>query len=129
MKPIIVSETYPYKLDLAWEIISDLKRSDWVPGVENITLDGDVRSFTMEGMGEIKEKILLCDEQKKILQYSAIQTSIPIKHHLATIELAEIKEGFLLKWTVEIQPSSYIPAIEQSVLVSLKELHKVLKAI
>ena len=65
MKPIIVSETYPYKLDLAWEIISDLKRSDWVPGVENITLDGDVRSFTMEGMGEIKEKILLCDEQKK----------------------------------------------------------------
>ena len=82
MKPIIVSETYPYKLDLAWEIISDLKRTDWVPGVENITLNGDVRSFTMEGMGKIKEKILLCDERKKILQYSAIQTSIPIKHHL-----------------------------------------------
>ena len=69
MKPIIVSETYPYKLDLAWEIISDLKRTDWVPGVENITLNGDVRSFTMEGMGKIKEKILLCDERKKILQY------------------------------------------------------------
>ena len=129
MEPIIVSEPYPYKIDLAWEIISDLKRSDWVPGVNSIILNGDVRSFTMEGMGKIKEKILLCDDQKKILQYSAIQTSIPIDHHLATIELAEIQEGFILKWTIEIEPIKYISALEQSVLMALKELHKVLKGI
>ena len=129
MKTLNLTENLSHKASVVWEVISDISRTDWVPGVDKISLNEDTREFFMEGMGKIKEKILLCDERKKILQYSAIQTSIPIKHHLSTIELAEIKEGFLLKWTVEIEPSSYIPAIEQSVLMSLKELHKVLKAI
>ena len=72
-----------------------------------------IRSFTMEDMGRIKEKIIICDSKTKVLQYSAIQTSIPIKYHLATIELAEIKKGTLLKWVTEIEPFEFGISIEK----------------
>ena len=129
MKPIIVSESFPKEINLVWKIISDLKRCDWVPGVKNITLERKIRSFTMEGMGRIKEKIIICDTKTKVLQYSAIQTSIPIKHHLATIKLAEIKNGTLLKWVTEIEPFEFGIFIEKNMLKSLTQLRIVLAEI
>ncbi len=83
----------------------------------------------MEDMGRIKEKIIICDTKTKVLPYSAIQTSIPIKHHLATIELAEIKNGTLLKWVTEIEPFEFSIAIEESMLKSLTQLRIVLAEI
>ena len=65
-----------------WEILSDVGRCDWVPSIENITLSDDCRYFEMKGMGKITEKILKCDEQEMILQYSAIETPVPIEHIL-----------------------------------------------
>ena len=129
MKPIVVSESFPKEINLVWKIIRGLKRCDWVPGVKNITLEGKIRSFTMEGMGRIKEKIIICDTKTKVLQYSAIQTSIPIKHHLATIKLAEIKNGTLLKWVTELEPFKFGIAIEESMLKSLSQLRIVLAEI
>ena len=64
-----------------YDIISDPTNSSWVPTVEEISLDGDVRSFSMEGMGELKENLKI-DHDNKIFQYSAIQTPAPIEHHL-----------------------------------------------
>ena len=55
-----------------WSILSDVGRSDWVPTIDKITLDGDCRLFDMEGMGTITEKILLKDDEKMILQLSLI---------------------------------------------------------
>ena len=83
----------------------------------------------MEGMGKIKEKIIICDTKTKVLQYSAIQTSIPIKHHLATIELAGIKNGTLLKWVTEIEPFEFGIFIEKNMLKSLTQLRIVLAEI
>ena len=70
-----------------WSILSDVGRCDWVPTIDKITLDGDCRLFEMEGMGTITEKILLKDNEKMILQYSAIETPAPIEHHLATMKI------------------------------------------
>ena len=64
-----------------WSILSDISRSDWVPTINEITLDGECRIFEMEGMGIVKEKILLNDDSKMMLQYSAIETRTPIDHH------------------------------------------------
>ena len=41
-----------------WAILSDVGRCDWVPTIEKIVLDGDLRHFEMTGMGQITEKIL-----------------------------------------------------------------------
>ena len=83
MKTLTITESLNHNVSLVWEIISDLSRSDWVPGVDTIFLEEDTREFFMEGLGKIKEKILLCDHKNKILKYSAIESPVELNHHLA----------------------------------------------
>ena len=55
-----IHETTPFNVsgDHVWGVISNVSRCDWLPTVNHIDLDGDIRSFEMEGMGKIKERII-----------------------------------------------------------------------
>ena len=126
MKTIKEKEIFPVNAQAIWDIISDPTNSSWVPTVEEISLDGDVRSFSMEGMGEFKEKILKIDDDNKIFQYSAIQTPAPIEHHLATIQICPLdNDNCEFSWTTEIEPEIFAEGIHQGMLISLKELKKI----
>ena len=61
----VIEQTRIYSADIAivWNIISNLSRSDWVPGVERITLKEDTRIFEMQGMGDLVERIIKCDSE------------------------------------------------------------------
>jgi hypothetical protein len=126
MKTIELNELLAYPAHAVWEIISDITRSDWVPSVENITESGGVRSFSMDGIGEIREKILVNDPENMRLQYSAITTPNPIDHHLATIKLTEKDGKCSFTWTTEIAPEEVAPAVEQGMKISLDGLKQVL---
>jgi len=126
MQTLSFSENLEQDIQTVWEIISDLSRTDWVPGVNEIALNDDTREFFMEGMGKIKEKILLCDHENKVLKYSAIESPVELNHHLACIELSENEVGCEFKWTTEIDPGMYSSGIEQSMITSLKQLKKIL---
>ena len=58
MKVIEKTRIYPVDITIVWKIISNLSRSDWVPGVERITLKEDTRIFEMQGMGDLVERII-----------------------------------------------------------------------
>ena len=110
-----------------WDILSDVSRCDWVPTIDQMTLEGDCRVFEMEGMGKVKEQILLLDNDAMRLQYSAIETRTPLDHHLATMQISSIDAAsckFL--WTTEIEPEIFADAIHQGMLVSIDGLKKVL---
>ena len=98
-----------------------------MPGVEEISLEGDTREFFMEGMGKLKEKILLCDHEEMILKYSAVESPVELGHHLACIKLTENELGCSFQWTTEIEPEIYSPGIEQSMIASIEQLKKILK--
>nr|AAR05187.1 hypothetical protein ANT8C10.12 [uncultured marine proteobacterium ANT8C10] len=110
-----------------WDILSDVSRCDWVPTIDQMTLEGDCRVFEMEGMGKVKEQILLLDNDAMRLQYSAIETRTPLDHHLATMQISSIDAAsckFL--WTTEIEPEIFADAIHQGMLISIDGLKKVL---
>ena len=110
-----------------WQILSDVTRCDWIDTVDNIEMEGDCRIFEMAGMGRIKERIIKLDNESMELQYSAVETMAPIKHHLATIKISEETENkCLLNWTTEIDPEIFADAIHQGMLISIKGLRKVL---
>ena len=114
--------------DELWSILSEVGRCDWVPTIEKITLEGDYRHFEMTGMGQITEKILKQDHTNKILQYSAIQTPVPIEHHLATMEVGTLNDReCTLSWTTEISPDIYADGIHQGMLVSIEGIKKVIQ--
>ncbi len=113
--------------DVLWNIISDIGRSDWVPGVESIKIEGNKRIFKMAGMGRLVEEIIECNHEKMELSYSAIETMAPIQHHLAKIKLISNEQNTIFSWTTEIDPPDFADAIRQGMLASLNELEKLLK--
>ena len=126
MKTLSLTENLSYKASVVWEVISDISRTDWVPGVDKILLNEDTREFFMEGMGKIKEKIVLCDHENMVLKYSAIESPVELNHHLACIEISENKIGCDFNWTTEIDPEIYSSGIEQGMISSLNQLKKIL---
>ena len=126
MKTVKIEEELDYPLEEVWAIFADVTRCDWVPAVESITEQDGVRSFTMEGIGEVQEKILTLDGEKHCLQYSAIKTPTPLGHHLATIQLTASDTGCHFSWTTEIAPDEFSPAIEHGMSVSFEGLKQVL---
>jgi hypothetical protein len=127
MKTITISEVLESSAAEVWAIFSNLSRSDWVPGVEEIKLNGDERTFKMEGMGDLVEKILSCDHEEMELKYSAIKTAVPIKHHLAVIKITPLSEGCRFDWTTEIDPEMFAESIHSSMKESFSQLKIILK--
>ena len=110
-----------------WEILSDVTRCDWIDTIDSIEMEGDCRVFEMAGMGKIKERIIKLDNGSMELQYSAVETSIPINHHQTTIKIFEVADNeCMLDWTTEIDPEIFADAIHQGMLISISGLRKVL---
>ena len=110
-----------------WEILSDVTRCDWIDTIDSIEMEGDCRVFEMAGMGKIKERIIKLDNGSMELQYSAVETSTPINHHLATIKIYEVADNACtLDWITEIDPEIFADAIHQGMLISISGLRKVL---
>ena len=127
MKTLKEEAKYHCAADELWNILSDVGRCDWVPTIEEIALEGNCRHFEMAGMGQITEQILINNDEDMILQYSAINTPVPIKHHLATIQISAISaKECMLTWTTEISPDIFAGAIHQGMLVSIEGIKKVI---
>ena len=110
-----------------WSILSDVSRCDWVPSVEEISIEGDCRVFEMDGMGTVREQILVNDDNQMKLQYSAIETITPINHHLATMHITAIdKDTCSFSWTTEIDPEIFADAIHQGMMISIDGINKVI---
>jgi hypothetical protein len=126
MKKIEEIREFDYEIEEIWKIISDVSRSDWVPGVSKITLENDTRIFEMEGMGDLVERIINCDNSCYELTYSAIKTAIPIDHHLAKIKLSQVNNKTVFNWSTEIEPEIFADAIQNGMQESLDGLQRVL---
>lgn len=128
MKTITESVDFNCEAKTLWDILSDASRCDWVPTVNEIKLEEDCRIFEMQGMGKVKEKILINDSNIMTFQYSAIETIVPLKHHLATMKVSSVDANLCnLLWQTEIDPESYADAIHRGMLVSIEGIKKVLE--
>ena len=127
MKTLNEITTFDCSANHLCSILSDISRCDWVPTIEKITLEDDCRVFEMEGMGSVKEKILLLDNENMKLQYSAVETRTPLQHHLATMQIIGVSEETCqLNWTTEIDPEIFADAIHQGMLISIDGIKKVI---
>ena len=89
MKKIRIEKQIKCSADSLWELFADVTRSDWVPFANEIVLENDVRTFKMDDVGEIKEKIIEKDQVNKSLTYSVIKSPTPLNHHLAKVRVLE----------------------------------------
>jgi carbon monoxide dehydrogenase subunit G len=126
MKKIEETRIYNVEPKRIWEIIGDISRCDWVPGVESIELNGNERTFKMSGMGRLVERIIECNDSEMELTYSAIETMAPINHHLAKIKLSSQGKETVFTWSTEIDPPEFADAIRGGMVASLDQLQELI---
>jgi len=112
--------------DRLWEILGKPDRVDWVPGVEHCALEGDVRSLTLPGAGDIKERILFHSDAHRILEYSCFEAPGPLQSHRARIEVVPTAVGCQLLWRAEVTPTEIEAFIRRSMEGCLARLEQLL---
>ena len=127
MKKIRIEKQIKCSVDSLWELFSDVTRSDWVPFANEIILENDVRTFKMDGVGEIKEKIIEKDQANKSLTYSVIKSPAPLNHHLAKVTVLEDNNFSKLVWTSEVEPDEFEKLIADGMESSIEMIKKILE--
>jgi hypothetical protein len=100
--------------DRLWEILGKPDRVDWVPGVQHCVLEGDVRSLTLPGAGDIKERILFYSNEQRIIEYSCFEAPGTLKTHYARMEVIPNAKGCQLLWHAEVTPVNIEAFIRKS---------------
>jgi hypothetical protein len=126
---ILIEHEFKANAQELWDIVGTPDRVDWVPGVTECVFDGEVRRLGMPGAGQIAERILLRSNASMRLEYSCIESSPPLEHHLATIQLRSIEKGrCMMSWETEVTPIEVEPYIKKSMQGCLKKLEELLQA-
>ena len=123
MKKIRIEKQIKCSADSLWELFADVTRSDWVPFANEIVLENDVRTFKMDGVGEIKEQILEKDQVNKSLTYSVIKSPAPLNHHLAKVTVLEDNNFSKLVWTSEVEPDEFEKLIHNEIMPLDSDFH------
>lgn len=124
MASIRITERIAASPDDAWKIISDVGNiSDWFPGIDESSAEGDTRRCSM-GEIELVEKIVTLDDELRRLQYSITESPMDIGHHLATVDILDDGGNTLIVYSCDITPDEGAaimqPALEGGVQ-ALKE--------
>jgi len=127
MVKIKIEKQIECTVDSLWELFSDVTRSDWVPFANKILYEDGVRTFVMEGVGEIKEKIIEINHSEKSLTYKVVQSPVPLDHHLAKVTILEDKNFSKLIWVSEIKPDKFEKLIKDGMESSIEMIQKILE--
>lgn len=127
MVKIKIEKQIKCTVDSLWELFSDVTRSDWVPFANKILYEDGVRTFIMEGVGEIKEKIIEINHSEKSLTYKVVQSPVPLDHHLAKVTILEDKNFSKLIWVSEIKPDKFEKLIKDGMESSIEKIQKILE--
>ncbi len=104
-----------------WALVGDFGGIAWMPGIESVTVDGDVRTISMSGM-EIKEQLVSRDDAAMSIAYSIVDGPVPVESHQATQTVHAAGDGSRVTWEVSVAPegAAFFRDIYQGALGALK---------
>jgi hypothetical protein len=97
-----------------WDKIADTSNISKLVGfVETSRQQGDARVCTLQGGGELTEKIVSVDHDLKRVMYSITESPLNMDFHSASMEVigAEGGNATRLLWTVDLLPSEAVDAM------------------
>ncbi len=120
------TETAEIEIDASpadvWAVAGDFGGIGWMPGIDSVTVEGDVRTIAMMGM-EIKEQLVSRDDAARAITYAIVDGPVPVESHQATITVHDARAGSRVTWEVSVEPegAALFKDIYQGSLGALKE--------
>lgn len=105
-----------------WAVVGDFGGIGWMPGIDEVTVDGDVRTIAMMGI-EVKEQLVAHDDAARAITYAITESPMGLESHEATITVHEAGEGSRVTWEVSVAPegAAMFKDIYQGSLGALKD--------
>ena len=108
-----------------WKLLREFGAlTDYMPGIDSCTVDGDVRTVGTMGI-EVKEQLRDLDDAARRLSYSIVESPLSnLVSHLVTISVDAEGDGTHLTWAVEVEPDELLPVFQgmyDGTVVALKE--------
>ena len=119
---------FNHSADQLWAIVGTPDRIDWVPGAASCTYDGEVRSLSLPGAGDIKERILSRDDDQRSMEYSCFETPAPLESHYASMQIIPNADGCRLIWETAVTPLAFESFIRTSMEGCLERINEILKS-
>jgi carbon monoxide dehydrogenase subunit G len=103
--------------DDVWALVGEFGDLSYMPGVDSVSLDGDIRTVNTMGM-EIQEQLVAKHDADRSITYSIVGGPVPIEAHSATITAHPDGAGTRLVWEVTVTPDDalglFVPIYEGS---------------
>jgi hypothetical protein len=98
MQNVKINGTIDTSADNVWELVSDFGGLDiFVEAVERCTVKGQgagaVRTLTLQDGGKVEEKLESFDNDKMVLEYSILESPMPIKNYTGRMEVNKLNDN------------------------------------
>lgn len=110
--------------DKVWNLAGDLARiSDWHPAVATSEASGDQRHCTLEGGGEIEERILEHSPEQRYYVYEIIDSPMPVSSYRSRFTVQEAEDRAVVDWELDFEPSD--PSQVDEVTAAMSDSYRV----
>lgn len=102
--------------DAAWEAIRGIGRLDvWFPAIASCQVEGRgpgaQRHMTLQGGGEMTDRVEAIDPTRRRLTYRRIRSPFPVSSYVGTVEVFESFDGrAVVVWTVDFESQPEVAA-------------------
>lgn len=128
MRTVAKHLRFPVPAHVIWNIVGDVSRIDWVPVITSCTLEGNVRTMQMAGVGTVQERILLRDPDALRLEYGLINNP-NVSVHRAILRVIPHGDECDLHWSTEIEPDALEPLIDNGMQSALDALQGIVMSL
>jgi hypothetical protein len=117
-----------------WDVLRDVGavHRRLLPGrVQEVSIDGNVRTLTMPDGHVVRELIVDVDDDARRLAYAVVEGARPpLEHHHATFQVfAEGAEESRLVWVTDILPDSLTDLIRERSARGAVEMKRVIESV
>ncbi len=107
-----------------WALVTDpTALPAWFPGVQETTLEGDVRTVTTTTGVVVRERIVTNDAELRRFQYSLLE--LPgLESHVATVDVLADGDGVIAVYAADVKPDAAGAQMQQSVTAAVEGLKK-----
>lgn len=132
MPKVSMTQDLNVSADQLWLMIGKFNAlPDWHPAVEKSELNkqGETRTLSLAGGGEIVEKLESADDHSKTYTYSIVDSPLPVKNYVSTIKVSGSGDNATVEWSSEFDAAGMpdndaVKAIEGVYQAGLDNLKK-----